>query len=154
MTVETAHQAAGAGESGASPQTDPATLGTQPAQGRGLASAGEGAEHWWHERLSSVAVLLLFVWLIVSLLRLPALDHRGVTEWLRDPLAAVPMLLLVAATFWHLKMGLQVIVEDYVHDEGNKFLATLLLNFAAVGAAAFAIFAVLKIAFAATGIPR
>ena len=154
MTVETTSQAAGAGEPGASPETNPATLGSRPAQGRGLGSAREGAEHWWHERLSSVAVLLLFVWLIVSLLRLPALDHRGVTEWLRDPRAAVPMLLLVAATFWHLKMGLQVIVEDYLHDEGNKFLALLLLSFAAVGGAAFAIFAVLKIAFTATGLPR
>ncbi|HEY0130959.1 MAG TPA: succinate dehydrogenase, hydrophobic membrane anchor protein [Allosphingosinicella sp.] len=126
-------------------------LETPLARARGLGSAREGAEHWWNERASSVAVLLLFVWLIVSLLRLPSLDHRGVTEWLRDPLAAVPMLLLIAATFWHLHMGLKVIVEDYVHDEGNKFLSILLLNFAAVGAAAFAIFAVLKIAFAQSG---
>ena len=144
MTVETAKT----GEPGASLETNPATLTTR--RGGDHGSAREGAEHWWHERLSSVATLLLFIWLIVSLLRLPALDHRGVTEWLKDPLAAVPMLLLIAATFWHLKMGLQVIVEDYVHDEGNKFLSLLLLNFAAVGAAAFAIFAVLKIAFAQT----
>ncbi|HYJ83482.1 MAG TPA: succinate dehydrogenase, hydrophobic membrane anchor protein [Allosphingosinicella sp.] len=142
------------GEPGASPATSPAALETPLARARGLGSAREGAEHWWHERASSVALLLLFVWLIVSLLRLPALDHRGVTEWLRDPLAAVPMLLLIAATFWHLKMGLQVIIEDYVHDEGNRFLALLLISFAAIGGAAFAIFAVLKIAFAATGIGR
>ncbi len=142
------------GEPGASPATDPATLETPLARARGLGSAREGAEHWWHERASSVAVLLLFIWLIVSLLRLPALDHRGITEWLRDPRAAVPMLLLIAATFWHLKMGLQVIIEDYVHDEGNKFLVLLLLSFAAVGGAAFAIFAVLKIAFTAAGLPR
>jgi succinate dehydrogenase / fumarate reductase membrane anchor subunit len=128
-------------------------LETPLARVRGLGSAREGAEHWWHERASSVALLLLFVWLIVSLLRLPSLDHRGVTEWLRDPRAAVPMLLLVAATFWHLQMGLKVIIEDYVHDEGNKFLSILLLNFASVGAAAFAIFAVLKIAFAPVAAP-
>lgn len=151
MSVDTTK----AGDPGASPATDPAAarppLETPLARVRGLGSAREGAEHWWHERLSSVAVLLLFVWLIVSLLRLPALDHRGVTEWLRDPLAAVPMILLIAATFWHLRMGLQVIVEDYVHDEGNRFLSILLLGFAATGAAAFAIFAVLKIAFAPAG---
>lgn len=147
MSVETLQS----DEPGASPATDPATRAPAGRAG-GTGSAREGAEHWWHERLSSVAVLLLFIWLIVSLLRLPALDHRGVTEWLRDPRAAVPMLLLVAATFWHLKMGLQVIIEDYVHDEGNRFLALLLLTFAAVGGAAFAIFAVLKIAFAATGL--
>ena len=154
MSVETTK----AGEPGASPATDPAAARpareTPLARVRGLGSAREGAEHWWHERLSSVAVLLLFVWLIVSLLRLPALDHRGVTEWLRDPLAAVPMLLLVAATFWHLKMGMQVIIEDYVHDEGSKFLSLLLLSFASVGGAAFAIFAVLRIAFAAAGLQR
>ena len=136
------------GEAGADPATRPAT-GTAIARARGLGSARHGAEHWWHERLSSVACLLLYVWLAVSLLRLPALDHRGVTEWLRDPRAAVPMLLLVLATFWHLKMGLQVIVEDYVHDEGNKFLAILLINFAAVAGAAFALFAILRIALGA-----
>ena len=124
------------------------TLETPAARVRGTGAAGHGAGHWWHERLSSVAVLLLFVWLIVSLLRLPALDHRGITEWLRDPLAAVPMLLLVLATFWHLKMGLQVIVEDYVHDEGNRFLCVLLIGFASVLGAGFALFAVLKIALA------
>lgn len=136
------------GEPGASPATDPRTE-SPIARARGLGSARHGAEHWWHERLSSVACLLLYVWLLVSLLTLPSLDHRAVTEWLRQPSAAVPMLLLVAATFWHLRMGLQVIVEDYVHDEGNRFLALLLLGFAAWAGAAFAAFAVLKIALGA-----
>ena len=125
------------------------SMETPIAQVRGLGAAGEGAHHWWLERLTSVATLLLFVWLIVSLLRLPTLDHVGVTEWLRTPLAAVPMLLLIVATFWHLKLGLQVVIEDYVHDEGNKFFAIIILNFAAVAGAAFALFAVLKIAFGA-----
>jgi succinate dehydrogenase / fumarate reductase membrane anchor subunit len=133
------------GEPGASPATDPAAE-SPIARARDLGSAREGGEHWWHERLSSVAVLLLFVWLLVSLLRLPALDHRGVTEWLRQPSAAVPMLLLILATFWHLAMGLKVVIEDYVHEEGNRFLSILLLDFAAVAGAAFALFAVLKIA--------
>jgi succinate dehydrogenase / fumarate reductase membrane anchor subunit len=134
------------GETGASPATDPAAA---PARARGLDPARHGAGHWWHERLSSLALLLLYIWLLVSLLRLPALDRRGVVEWLRDPLAAVPMLLLVAATFWHLHTGLKVIVDDYVHDEGNKFLAVVLLAFAATAGAAFALFAVLKIALGA-----
>jgi succinate dehydrogenase / fumarate reductase membrane anchor subunit len=134
-------------EIGADAAAKPATE-TPLARVRGLGSAREGAEHWWHERLSSVALLLLFVWLIVSLLRLPALDHRGVTEWLKQPSAAVPMLLLVAATFWHLQMGLKVIVEDYVHDEGNRFLCVLLLSFAAILGAAFGLFALLRIALA------
>jgi succinate dehydrogenase membrane anchor subunit len=115
---------------------------------RGLGPSGEGAHHWWHERLTSVATLLLLVWLFVSLLRLPSLDHGTLVEWLSQPLAAVPMLLLILAAFWHLKLGLQVVIDDYVHDEGNRFFAILLLNFAAVAGAAFALFAVLRIALA------
>ena len=119
---------------------------TPIARVRGLGSAQAGAHHWWLERLTSVSTLLLFVWLIVSLLRLPSLDHRGVMEWLATPLAAVPMLLLIVSTFWHLKLGLQVVIEDYVHDEGNHFFAIMLVNFLVIIGAAFAIFAVLKIA--------
>jgi succinate dehydrogenase / fumarate reductase membrane anchor subunit len=122
---------------------------TPIARVRGLGSAGEGGGHWWRERLVSVAAFLLYAWLVVSLLRLAPLDQRTVAEWLRDPFAAVPMLLLVGVTFWHLKMGFQVIIEDYVHEEGNKFFALLLLNFFAVGAGALAAFAVLKMAIGA-----
>ncbi len=114
---------------------------------RGLGSARSGARTWWAERLSSVATLILFVWLIVSLVSLPALDHGAVTEWLRSPLAAVPMLLLILATFYHLKLGLQVILEDYVHEEGNKLFWIVVLNFLTIVGAALGLFAVLKIAF-------
>ncbi len=118
---------------------------------RGLGPAGEGAEHWWEERLSSIAVLLLLVVLLVSLLRLPGLDLATIREWLTQPLAAVPMLLLIFATFWHARMGLQVVVEDYVHEEGGKLFWIVLINFAAVFAGALAAFSVLKIALAASG---
>ncbi|WP_129794072.1 succinate dehydrogenase, hydrophobic membrane anchor protein [Sphingosinicella sp. CPCC 101087] len=114
---------------------------------RGLGSSGEGAHHWWIERLTSVSTLLLLVWLAVSLLRLPALDHPTIVEWLAGPLGAVPMLLLIVSTFWHLKLGLQVVIEDYVHDDGAKLFWIMVLNFAAILAAALALFAVLKIAF-------
>jgi succinate dehydrogenase / fumarate reductase membrane anchor subunit len=119
---------------------------TPIARVRGLGSAREGGHHWRLERTVSAATLLLFIWFIVSLLRLPALGHDNVVEWLSSPLAAVPMLLLIVTTFWHLKMGMQVIIEDYVHDEGNNFLTLLIVNFLTVGAAATALFAVLKIA--------
>lgn len=114
---------------------------------RGLGSARSGAHHWWLERLTSVSTLLLFIWFVVSLLRLPALDHETVTEWLRSPLAAVPMLLLIVSTFWHLKLGLQVVIEDYVHEEGVKLFSILVLNFFTIAGPALAFFAVLKIAF-------
>ena len=114
---------------------------------RGLGSARSGAHHWWLERLTSVSTLILFIWLLVSLLRLPSSDHATVTQWLASPLAAVPMLLLIVSTFWHLKLGLQVIIEDYVHEEGMKLFSITLLNFFAIGVGALAFFSVLKIAF-------
>jgi succinate dehydrogenase / fumarate reductase membrane anchor subunit len=122
---------------------------TPIARVRGLGSAREGAGHWWQERQTSVAAFLLYAWLLVSLVRLAPLDQRTMAEWLRDPFAAVPLLLLIAVTFVHLRDGMRVIVEDYVHDEGNKFFSLLLLNFFAAGAGALAAFAVLKIALGA-----
>ncbi|MBV9930834.1 MAG: succinate dehydrogenase, hydrophobic membrane anchor protein [Alphaproteobacteria bacterium] len=119
---------------------------TPIARVRGLGSAREGAGHWWQERQTSLGAFLLYLWLLVSLVRLAPFDQRVVADWLRDPFAAVPMLLLVWVTFRHLRDGLQVAVEDYVHDEGNKFFVLLLLNLFAVAAGALAAFAVLKIA--------
>jgi len=122
-------------------------MGTPIGRVRGLGSARSGAGNWWTERLTSIATLLLFVWLVVSLLRLPGLGHGDVVEWLGSPLAAVPMLLLIVATFWHLKLGMQAVIEDYVHDEGNKLFWIVILNFFTIAGAALAFFAVLKIAF-------
>jgi succinate dehydrogenase / fumarate reductase membrane anchor subunit len=124
---------------------------TPIARVRGLGSARSGAHHWWMERLTSVATLVLFVWLIVSVMILPDLSYGTVTDWLSDPLAAVPMLLLVVGTFWHLKLGLQVVIEDYVHEDGTKLFVITLLNFFVIGAGALAFFSVLKIAFGAGG---
>ena len=120
---------------------------TPIARVRGLGSARSGAHHWWLERLTSVSTLLLFVWFVVSLLRLPSLDYSAVTEWLSAPLGAVPMLLLIVSTFWHLKLGLQVVIEDYVHEEGMKFFSITVLNFFTIAVGALAFFAVLRIAF-------
>jgi len=113
---------------------------------RDLGSAREGAHHWWVERLTSVSTLLLFVWFAVSLIRLPGLGYGAVAEWLSSTVNATGMLLLVASSFWHLKLGLQVIVEDYVHEQTNKFLLLMLINFGSVAGAALGLFAVVKIA--------
>jgi len=124
---------------------------TPIARVRGLGSAREGAAHWWQERQSSIAAFLLYLWLLVSVVRLAPLDQRTMAEWLRDPFAAVPMLLLIWVTFRHLRDGLQVVIEDYVHEEGNKFFTLLLLNIFAVSAGALAAFAVLRIALGTPG---
>ena len=123
------------------------TTETPLGQVRALGSAHAGGHHWGQERAISVATLVLFVWFAVSLFRLPALDQATVAQWLHTPLAAVPMLLLIVVTFQHLRMGLIVVVEDYVHEEGTRFGWVMLINFASVFAAALALFCVLKIAF-------
>jgi len=122
------------------------TMKTPLAQVRGTGPAREGAGHWRDERLSSLAVLVLFVWLLVSLWRLPGLDHASLVQWLSSPLAAAPMLLLVFTFFWHLQMGLIVVIEDYVHEEGSRMFWTAMVKFAAAGAGTLAAFSVLKIA--------
>lgn len=114
---------------------------------RGLGSAQHGGEHWLSERVTSIALLLLGTWLIVSLLLLPKLDQRTLIEWLRAPSGAVPMALLVFTGFTHALDGMKVIVDDYVHQEGRRFVTNTLLLFLAVGGAALALFALARIAF-------
>lgn len=125
------------------------TMATALAQVRGAGTARHGAGHWWHERMSALAVFLLFVWFIVSLARLPALDQATIAEWLASPLAAAPMLLLVFTIFWHLQMGLIVVIEDYVHDEGGRHFWTTMVKFAAILCGTLAAVSVLKLATAA-----
>ena len=112
---------------------------------RGLGSAREGGEHWLTERVTSIALLLLGSWLIASLLLLPDLEQRTLVAWLRAPSGAVPMALLIVVGFRHALDGMKVIVDDYVHDEGNRFALNTLLLFLAVGGGALALFALLKI---------
>src|SRR3954454_6281856 len=102
----------------------------------GLGSAREGGEHWLTERVTSIALLLLGLWLVASLLFLPALDRATLVEWLRGASGAVPMALLIVVGFVHGLQGMKVIVDDYVHDEGNRFALNTLLLFAAIGGAA------------------
>ena len=124
--------------------------GTGIGRVRGLGSAKAGAHHWWLQRVTAAGNVLLLIWFVVSLFRLPAFDHKTVVTWLGSPLVAVPMILLVANVFWHFRLGLQVVLEDYQHGE-SKIIGLILINFYAVGGAALAIFSILKIAFG--GVP-
>jgi len=114
-----------------------------------IGSAGHGGEHWLSEKVLSAALLLLGSWFIASLVLLPSLDQGTVIEWLRDPTGAVPMALFIIAAFRHALDGMKVVVDDYVHDEGNRVALNLTLLFLAVGGAALALFALARIAFGA-----
>ena len=123
--------------------------GTQLGRVRGLGTAKTGTGHWWLARVTAISNLVLMAWFLVSLVRLPDLEHATVVSWLRQPIAAIPLLLLIASVFYHFRLGVQVLIEDYVHHEGNKVLAVLMLNFYVLALAFTAAFSVLKIAFGA-----
>ena len=123
---------------------------TPPHEVRDLGSAHQAGEHWIHERLWSAGSLLLSIWLLASLLMLPGLDQRTLSEWLRGASGAVPMALFIIVSFKHAYDGLKVIIDDYAHDEGNRFLLLGLTLFLGVGGASLALFALAKIAFGAS----
>jgi succinate dehydrogenase / fumarate reductase membrane anchor subunit len=122
--------------------------GTSLGRVRGLGAAKDGVHHWWLQRITAVSNLVLVLWFIGSLVRLPSLDYASVTLWLRQPVAAVPMLLFIVSVFWHFRLGVQVFLEDYLHG-ATRVLAMLALNFYTLAGAAAAVFAVLKIALGA-----
>ncbi|MEQ8442483.1 MAG: succinate dehydrogenase, hydrophobic membrane anchor protein [Alphaproteobacteria bacterium] len=116
---------------------------------RGLGSAKEGTHHWWAQRVTAIALLPLTLWFVFALAGNAGADHAAMTQWLAHPFNAVAMLLLVAATFHHLQLGVQVVIEDYVHDEGKKIAAMLLLKLGTAVLAVASVFAILKVAFTA-----
>jgi succinate dehydrogenase / fumarate reductase membrane anchor subunit len=116
----------------------------------GYGTAKEGVGHWWSQRVTSVALVVLGLWFVAALLRLDDLSYALVTAWLAKPVNAVLMTLLVATTVYHSKLGVQVVVEDYVATPGTKVVTMLLLNFLHVALGALGIFAILKIAFGAS----
>ena len=118
---------------------------------RGLGSAKHGGEHWLKQRLTAIGNLLLVTWFVASLLMIPSFDHAALAQWLAKPLVAVPMILMLANVFTHIRLGLQILIEDYVHDEGLKFASMTLLNLYVIASAVFGIFVVAKLAF--TGAP-
>jgi succinate dehydrogenase / fumarate reductase membrane anchor subunit len=116
---------------------------------RGLGASGHGGHHWLEERFTSVALVLLSLWLIFSIIMLPSLSPDILSEWLGSAWGAIPMTLLIVAAFKHGLDGLKVAVDDYVHDEGNRIGIHFALNMAAIAGGSIALFALAKIAFGA-----
>ena len=123
------------------------TLRSPLAHVRGLGSAKDGVAHWWAQRLTSIALVPLAVWFVISALRLIGTDYAHYHAWLASPGNATMMVLFVATVFNHAVMGLQVIFEDYVHDEGLKALIIIVVKFLGYGLGTFSVVSVLKVAF-------
>ncbi len=119
------------------------------ARARGLGSAKHGTEHWWHARLTSVALIPLTIWFVVGVLSHIGASHAEFVAWLSSPFSAVMMILTIAVTFHHAQSGMQVVYEDYLHNEGVKLAAIIGTKFLALLLAGISIFAVLKISFGA-----
>ena len=113
---------------------------------RGLGTAKEGVHHWWMQRLTAIALIPLTLWFIISIATLNNASYTETVNWLSIPLVSIFMILLVSATLYHALLGVQVVVEDYIHQEGFKFLLLIGLKFIFLVLGVAAIFSLLKIA--------
>ena len=113
---------------------------------RGLGAARTGVGHWSAQRLTAIANVLLVLWFVFSTLVLAGAGYAEVRTWLATPLSASLMILLIISTFYHARLGLQVVVEDYVHDEAGKLVALIAIPLATFALAVTCIVAVLKVA--------
>ena len=112
----------------------------------GLGSAQSGVHHWWQQRLTSVALVPLSIWFVVSLLALPSLGYETVTAWMSQSWTALLLVLFVLVATWHSQLGVRVVIEDYVHGTGSRTLTLVIVTFAHVLIAAAGVFAVLRVA--------
>ena len=113
---------------------------------RGLGAAKSGTGHWWAERLTSVALVPLTIWFVIAVLGHLDASQAQMAAWLAQPVNTVLMLCLVVATFHHLQLGLQVVIEDYIHDEPVRVASLLAVKGVSVLLALACIVAVLKLA--------
>ena len=122
------------------------TLRTPLAQVRGLGSAKEGPHHWWAQRLTAVALVPLFLWFVASVAAVGTAEYAVAAEWLKSPINATLLILLLVALFHHAHLGMQVVFEDYIGTEWLKVTCIVLMKFIAILLAAVTVVAVLRVA--------
>ena len=116
----------------------------------GLGSAKEGVEHWWLQRITAAALVPLSVWFVIAIIRLVGADIEMVRDWVSTPMPAILLVLLLIATFWHASLGLQVVIEDYVHTPLTKLGLVIVVRLGCFAFAVAGIFAVLSMALGMT----
>jgi len=114
---------------------------------RGLGSARAGTSDFWRQRLTAVALVLLLVPAIIIVMMMLGRNHAAATQILGSTSVAIVLILFTIASVWHMKIGMQVVIEDYVHDERLKLILIIANNFFSVGVALAAIYAILKLSF-------
>ena len=123
------------------------SLRTPLGRALGRGSAKSGVSHWWVQRLTAVALVPLTVWFAFAVVHLPTSDHEAVRAWVASGINPVLLLLLIGALTWHSALGVQVVLEDYVHAKGLKVVSLLASTFLHLLLAAAGLYAVLRIAF-------
>jgi len=114
----------------------------------GLGSAKEGVEHWWRQRTTALLLVPLTLWFVISAVGLIGADRAAVAAWMHNPMAAVLMIMLIAATFYHAALGLQIVIEDYIHGEAARITTLLVMRLLCILFVLRGVLAVLKLAFA------
>ncbi len=123
--------------------------GTELGRVRALGSAHSGAHHWLLQRYTAIGNMFAGLYLLLSLILTTDFSHKAIHDWLHAPLPALIAGLFVISTFWHARLGLQVLAEDYVKDHANKFAAMAALNLLTFAGAAFGLLSVARIALGA-----
>jgi succinate dehydrogenase / fumarate reductase membrane anchor subunit len=121
-----------------------ASLRSDLARVRGLGSAKAGVGHWWAQRVTALALVPLVVWFVAQVVHLAGAPHAAVVDWVASPIPAILLILLVVATFHHAQLGLQVVIEDYVHGDGAKLAWLLFVKAAAIVLGLAVVFAVFR----------
>jgi len=112
-------------------------------------SGGSGVHHWWAQRFSAILLVPLTIWLVWTLAVLAGADYAAARAWIAAPWNAAMALLLVGATFYHARLGVQVVIEDYVHRRGLEVTLQILVASAALAGAVVSMIAILKVALTA-----
>ncbi len=122
-------------------------LRTPLSRARGLGSAKDGLHHWWAQRLTAVALIPLVVWFAISLIMMSGADYAVVRAWIGSPAVMVLLILTIVIGLHHGQLGMQVVIEDYVHNDGVKLALIMLTRFIAVFFGLAAVVAILRIGF-------
>jgi len=114
----------------------------------GLGSAKEGVQHWWMQRLTAVALVPLIIWFVIAALGMIGADRAAMVAWMHTPMSPVFAILLIVALVYHLALGLQVVIEDYIHSEAWKLGLIIVMRLWCIVLVGRGVLAVLTLAFA------
>lgn len=123
----------------------PKSMRTPLGRVRNLGSSHSGTKDFWRQRLTAVAMIVLIVPMVVLIMTLLGRNQAGAAQILGSPPIAILMLLFIIASIWHMKIGMQVVIEDYVHDEKLKLVSIMANNFFSVTVALAAAYAIFKL---------